>query len=250
MSLITGGASGLGKATAERFVQQGGRVVICDLPTSSGEEVAKTIGNNCIFAPTDVTKETDVAAALEKTKAKFGALHHVINCAGIGIAVRTYNFGKKVPHPLDAFQKTLMVNVAGTFNVIRLAVPYMNENEGGEDENRGVIINTSSIAAYDGQIGQAAYAASKGAIAAMTLPLARDLHVRGIRVCTIAPGLFLTPLLESLPEKVRTTLAALTPFPRRLGHPGEFAHMCQAVIENPMMNGEVIRVDGAIRMMP
>ncbi|KAL4226574.1 hypothetical protein ACF0H5_014559 [Mactra antiquata] len=250
VSLVTGGASGLGKATVERFIQQGSRVVICDLPKSAGQDVAKDLGENCIFAPTDVTREDDVAAALEQTKNKFGRLDNVVNCAGMGIALRTYNFGKNKAHPQDLFDKTLLVNVGGTFNVIRQAAALMNENEGNADEQRGVIINTASIAAFDGQIGQAAYSASKGAIVGMTLPLARDLHARGIRVNTIAPGLFLTPLLESLPDKVKTTLASLTPFPRRLGDPSEFAHLCQYIIENPMMNGEVIRIDGAIRMMP
>ncbi|WAQ97700.1 HCD2-like protein, partial [Mya arenaria] len=236
VSLVTGGASGLGRATAERFAQLGSRVAILDLPSSDGE---------------NVTSESDVSSVIDKISEKYGALHNVINCAGIGVARRTINFGRKETHSLELFNRVLLTNVGGTFNVIAKACPLINENKPlNEDNCLGCIINTSSIAAFDGQIGQVAYSASKGAIAAMTLPIARDLSIRGIRCVTIAPGLFKTPLLESLPAKVQKQLATLVPFPTRLGDPAEFAHLCQSIAENPMLNGEVIRLDGAIRMLP
>ncbi|XP_049790670.1 3-hydroxyacyl-CoA dehydrogenase type-2-like [Schistocerca nitens] len=250
VGLVTGGASGLGKATAARLVQQGARVVICDLPTSQGTAVAKELGGNAIFAPVDVTSENDVQNALNVVKDKFGRLDVLVNCAGIGVAFRTYNFNKKLAHKLEDFTKVVTVNAIGTFNVTRLAVGLIGENQPNEDGQRGVVINTASVAAYDGQIGQAAYSASKGAIVGMTLPIARDLAIQGIRVCTIAPGLFDTPLMSALPEKVRAYLAKMVPFPQRLGKPEEYAMMVQSIIENPMMNGEVIRLDGAIRMQP
>merc|ERR1712071_469611 len=251
VALVTGGASGLGKATVERIVRQGGRVVLCDLPTSQGAAVATEIagGNGTVvFAPTNVTSEEDVLNALSLAKETFGKLDVTVNCAGIGVAHKTYNFNKDLPHRLDNFAQCLMVNTVGTFNVIRLTAGLMGKNEPNEDGQRGVIINTASVAAFDGQMGQAAYSASKGAIVGMTLPIARDLSSQGIRVCTIAPGLFRTPLLEQLPEKVQTFLAKTVPFPQRLGKPDEFAMMVESIITNPMMNGEVIRVDGAIRM--
>ncbi|XP_049776651.1 3-hydroxyacyl-CoA dehydrogenase type-2-like [Schistocerca cancellata] len=250
VGLVTGGASGLGKATAARLVQQGARVVICDLPTSQGTAVAKELGGNAIFAPVDVTSENDVQNALNVVRDKFGRLDVLVNCAGIGVAFRTYNFNKKLAHKLEDFTKVVTVNAIGTFNVTRLAVGLIGENQPNEDGQRGVVINTASVAAYDGQIGQAAYSASKGAIVGMTLPIARDLAIQGIRVCTIAPGLFDTPLMSALPEKVRAYLAKMVPFPQRLGKPEEYAMMVQSIIENPMMNGEVIRLDGAIRMQP
>jgi len=250
VGLVTGGASGLGKATVERFVREGARVTLCDLPTSQGEEVAKMFGEQCVFAPVDVTNAEDVAAALALTKSSFGRLDATVNCAGIGVAHKTYNFNKNLPHSLDDFIRVQMVNTVGTFNVIRLAAAVMGENEPDADLQRGVIINTASVAAYDGQMGQAAYSASKGAIVGMTLPIARDLASQGIRVNTIAPGLFDTPLLASLPEKVRAFLAKTVPFPSRLGHPDEYAALVQHLVLNHMMNGETIRCDGAIRMMP
>ncbi|XP_047004348.1 3-hydroxyacyl-CoA dehydrogenase type-2-like [Schistocerca americana] len=250
VGLVTGGASGLGKATAARLVQQGARVVICDLPTSQGTAVAEELGGNAIFAPVDVTSENDVQNALNVVKDKFGRLDVLVNCAGIGVAFRTYNFNKKLAHKLEDFTRVVTVNAIGTFNVTRLAVGLIGENQPNEDGQRGVVINTASVAAYDGQIGQAAYSASKGAIVGMTLPIARDLAIQGIRVCTIAPGLFDTPLMSALPEKVRAYLAKMVPFPQRLGKPEEYAMMVQSIIENPMMNGEVIRLDGAIRMQP
>lgn len=251
ISLVTGGASGLGKATVERLIQQGGRVVLCDLPVSKGDEVAKSFSEgNCTFVPVDITKEADVENALNITKEKFGKLNHVVNCAGVGVAFKTYNFNKKRPHSLEDFARVVQVNTIGTFNVIRLAVGLIAENEAMQDGQKGVIINTASVAAYEGQMGQAAYSASKGAIVGMTLPIARDLASQGIRVCTIAPGLFNTPLFDSLPEKVVQFLAKSIPFPQRLGHPPEFAMLVQSIIENPMLNGEVIRLDGALRMQP
>ncbi|CAH1783427.1 unnamed protein product [Owenia fusiformis] len=248
--IVTGGASGLGRGTAERFIRQGMRVVICDLPNSPGEEVAKTLGENCIFTPTDVTSEADVKNAVSIAKEKFGKLDVTVNCAGIGIAVKTYNFDKDKPHSLEHFAKVLTVNTVGTFNVIRLSAGEMGKNEPNPDGQRGVIINTASVAAYDGQMGQAAYSASKGAIVGMTLPIARDLAKQGIRVSTIAPGLFDTPLLASLPEKVRIFLASTIPFPQMLSTPDVYAHMVQSIVENPTLNGEVIRLDGALRMQP
>ncbi|KAG1668337.1 3-hydroxyacyl-CoA dehydrogenase type-2 [Nymphon striatum] len=260
VGLVTGGASGLGKAAAERLVRQGARVVIADLPKSDGEEVAKSISRGmhmplnfkqkscdgeAIFAPLDVTSETDVKNSLDLIEKKYKKLDVVVNCAGNACAFQTYNFNKGVPHRLEEFTN---INAVGTFNVIRLAVGLMGKNEPDNDGNRGVVINTSSIAAYEGQKGQVAYSASKGAIVAMTLPLARDLASAGIRVCAIAPGLFDTPLLGDLPPKVQTYLAQSIPFPQRLGKPDEFAHAVQFIIQNPLMNGEVIRVDGALRM--
>lgn len=250
VGLVSGGASGLGRATVERIVRQGGRVVLCDLPTSQGHQVAKDLGDSVAFAPTDVTSETDVANAVQLAKDKFGRLDVAVNCAGIGVAYKTYNFNKNVPHKLEDFIRVLAVNAGGSFNVIRLSVGLIGQNAPNEDGYRGLVINTASVAAYDGQMGQAAYAASKGAIVGMTLPIARDLASHGIRVMTIAPGLFDTPLLASLPDKVRGFLAKSIPFPQRLGKPEEYAMLVQSIIENPLLNGEVIRLDGALRMQP
>lgn len=250
VALVTGGASGLGRATVERFIQQGAKVVLCDLPTSQGKDVAAALGENCVFAPTDVTSQEDVQKAVDLAGNKFGRLDASINCAGIGVAFKTYNFNKKRPHMMEDFTRVLNVNTGGSFNVIRLSVGLMGENTPNEDGQRGVVINTASVAAFDGQQGQAAYSASKGAIVGMTLPIARDLANVGIRCVTIAPGLFDTPLLSTLPEKVRTFLASTVPFPSKLGDPGVYAHLAQNIVENPMINGEVIRLDGALRMQP
>jgi len=251
VTLVTGGASGLGRATVERFVRNGARVVICDLPISEGPKLSDTLGkDNTIFTPTDVTSEADVTKALEKCKEKFGKLDVVVNCAGIGVAFKTYNFNKNLPHRLEDFAKVININAVGTFNVIRLSVGLMGQNQPDKNGQRGVVVNTASVAAYDGQMGQAAYSASKGAIVGMTLPIARDLASQGIRVMTIAPGLFETPLLLALPEKVREFLAKTVPFPSRLGAPDEYAQLVQSIVENPMLNGEVIRLDGALRMQP
>ncbi len=249
IALVTGGASGLGRATATRFAQAGAHVVICDLPSSAGASVAAELGKNAIFCPTDVTSEADVLAAIAAGEAAFGKpINVAINCAGIAVAARTVS--KKGAHDLATFQRVLNVNVAGTFNIIRLVAARLAETEAGPDGERGVIVDTASVAAFDGQIGQAAYAASKGAIAAMTLPIARDLSGFGIRICTIAPGLFKTPMLASLPEQVQNELSKTVPFPSRLGDPSEYAMLAQHIVENPMLNGEVIRLDGALRMAP
>uniref|UniRef100_A0A3Q0R181 3-hydroxyacyl-CoA dehydrogenase type-2 n=1 Tax=Amphilophus citrinellus TaxID=61819 RepID=A0A3Q0R181_AMPCI len=250
VGLVTGGASGLGRATVERLVQSGASAVIVDLPSSDGPAVAAGLGDCCAFAPADVTSEADVRSAVSLAKEKFGKLDLAVNCAGIAVAVKTYNFKKDLPHSLEDFQRVINVNIAGSFNVIRLAAGEMGKNEPDADGHRGCIINTASVAAFDGQVGQAAYSASKGGIVGMTLPIARDLAPMGIRVITIAPGLFSTPLLASLPEKVRAFLARQVPFPPRLGDPAEFAHLVTCLVENPMINGEVIRLDGAIRMQP
>lgn len=249
IALVTGGASGLGRATATRFAAAGGKVAIADLPDSRGAEVAAELGESVIFTPCDVTSEEMVTAALDALSEAFGGpVTAVVNCAGIGVGMKT--IGKKGPHPLDLFQKVLTVNTAGTFNVIRLAAERMSAAEPNDKGERGVIINTASVAAFEGQMGQAAYSASKGAIVGMTLPIARDLARSGIRVCTIAPGLFETPMMAGLPDKVRVALSAMVPFPPRLGDPGEYAQLAQAIVENTMLNGEVIRLDGALRMQP
>ena len=249
IAIVTGAASGLGRATAARLLRSGGSVVIADLPSSAGEQVARELGDRAAFAPVDVTSEHDVAAALDVAEARFGGrVDCAVNCAGVGAAMRTLT--KNGPHPLDEFARVLTVNTIGTFNVIRLAADRMAQREADASGQRGVIVNTASVAAYDGQTGQAAYAASKGAIVGMTLPIARDLAKVGVRVCTVAPGLFKTPLLMGLPEKVQTQLAELVPNPSRLGDPDEFAALVEAIVSNPMMNGEVVRIDGALRMPP
>uniref|UniRef100_V9LAI2 3-hydroxyacyl-CoA dehydrogenase type-2 n=1 Tax=Callorhinchus milii TaxID=7868 RepID=V9LAI2_CALMI len=250
VAVVTGGASGLGRGTVERLVQLGANAVIMDLPGSQGSSLADSLGPRCAFSPTDVTSELEVQAALSLARERFGRVDVAVNCAGVAVAAKTYNFKKDTAHSLEDFQRVINVNLAGTFNVIRLAVAEMGKNEPNADGQRGVIVNTASVAAFDGQVGQAAYSASKGGIVGMTLPIARDLAPQGIRVVTIAPGLFSTPLLAELPEKVRSFLARQVPFPSRLGHPHEFAHLVQSIIENPMLNGEVIRLDGGIRMQP
>lgn len=249
VALVTGAASGLGQATARRLARGGARVVLCDLPASAGAQVAADIGDNALFAACDVTSEADVTAALDAAQARFGrGVNVAVNCAGIAVASRTVT--KKGPHDLGAFLKMLQVNVAGTFNVARLVAARLAETEAEPGAERGVFVFTASVAAYDGQIGQAAYSASKGAIVGMTLPIARDLSGFGIRVCTIAPGLFRTPMLAGLPDQVQTQLAATVPFPQRLGDPDEYAQLAEHIIVNGMLNGEVIRLDGALRMAP
>jgi NAD(P)-dependent dehydrogenase (short-subunit alcohol dehydrogenase family) len=247
-AVITGGASGLGRATAERMVSGGGRVVLLDLPKSPGAQVAGELGQRALFAPCDVTGADEVAAALETAAQRFGGIHVLVNCAGIGTAEKTY--GKRGPADLAAFTRVIQINLIGTFNSIRLAAAHMAKNEPNADGERGVVINTASVAAFDGQIGQAAYSASKGGIVGMTLPIARDLAEVGIRVCTIAPGIFETPMLAKLPEPARISLAKQVPFPARLGRPAEYAALAAHIVENPMLNGETIRLDGAIRMQP
>ncbi|XP_064399140.1 3-hydroxyacyl-CoA dehydrogenase type-2-like [Halichondria panicea] len=249
VALVTGAASGLGRATAARLARQGACVLVADLKSSDGAATAKEMGDNATFVATDVTSESDVKNALQVARERYGAVTVAVNCAGIAIAKRTLT--KKGPHPLEEFHQIIKVNTVGTFNVIRLAAEAMTQGEPyNPSGERGVIVNTASVAAFDGQIGQAAYSASKGGVAGMTLPISRDLARSGIRVCTIAPGLFLTPMLAGLPESVRQELAKTVPFPQRLGHPDEYAHLVQMIIENPMLNGEVIRLDGAIRMQP
>jgi NAD(P)-dependent dehydrogenase (short-subunit alcohol dehydrogenase family) len=246
LALVTGGASGLGLATVKRLREEGARVVIVDLPTSAGQAVADDLGDGVIFAPADVTDEEQVSAAVEASRA-LGELRITVNCAGIGNAHRTV--GKKGPFPLAAFAKVVQVNLIGTFNVIRLAAQRISETDEVDGE-RGVIVNTASVAAFDGQIGQAAYSASKGGILGMTLPIARDLAGLKIRVNTIAPGLFNTPLFGGLPDEAIASLAAQVPHPSRLGEPSEFAALAAHIVSNPMLNGETIRLDGAIRMAP
>ena len=246
-ALVTGGASGLGRATAEGLLAAGANVVLVDLATSPGEAVAKELGAAARFAPADVTSEADVTAAVATAASEFGALHIAVSCAGIGWAQRTVD--KNGPHSLEIFSKVIQVNLIGTFNVMRLAAAQMVTQEPIDGE-RGVLINTASIAAYDGQIGQVAYAASKGGVVAMTLPVARDLAARLIRVVTIAPGLMNTPMLALLPEEARTALAAGMPHPKRLGEPSEYAALARHIVENQFLNGETIRLDGALRMPP
>jgi NAD(P)-dependent dehydrogenase (short-subunit alcohol dehydrogenase family) len=247
--VVTGGGSGLGEATARLLAERGARVAILDLGRSRGAEVAVEIGDDALFCECDVSEEEQVTAALDTAVGAFGGIRAVVNCAGIGSAARTV--GKEgEPFPLAAFRKTLEVNLVGTFNVIRLAAARMLRNEPSEDGERGAIVNTASVAAFEGQIGQAAYSASKGGVVGMTLPIARDLSRHGIRCCTIAPGLFNTPLLALLPEEARESLGRQVPFPPRLGEPPEFAALACHIIENPMLNGETIRLDGAIRMQP
>ncbi|MFN8354188.1 MAG: 3-hydroxyacyl-CoA dehydrogenase [Spirosomataceae bacterium] len=244
--VVTGGASGLGAATASMIVENGGFAVLLDINPTTGEQTAAQLGANAIFVQTDVSNEESVQQAISVAQQHFGGLHGAINCAGIGPAERVV--GKNGPHSLASFSRTIGINLIGTFNVIRLAAAVIQHNEPGESGERGVIINTASVAAFDGQIGQAAYSASKGGIVGMTLPIAREFARLGIRVMTIAPGLFETPLLAGLPEEARLSLGQQVPFPARLGQPKEYAALAKHIIENQMLNGEVIRLDGAIRM--
>ena len=247
-ALVTGGASGLGLATVRRLHGDGASVVILDLPKSDGTAVAKELGDRAAFSPGDVTSPDDVEAALDAAAALAGGPPRiVVNCAGIGNAARTA--GKDGPFPLDAFNRVIQVNLIGTFNVIRLAAFRMSQAD-EQDGERGVVVNTASVAAFDGQIGQAAYSASKGGIVGMTLPVARDLARLKIRVVTIAPGLFQTPLLGGLSEEQIKSIGAQVPHPSRLGQPDEYAALAAHIVENPMLNGETIRLDGAIRMAP
>jgi NAD(P)-dependent dehydrogenase (short-subunit alcohol dehydrogenase family) len=248
VALVTGGASGLGAATAKMILEEGGHVVIADLNEQAGHALAKELGHHVRFVRTDVSDPAEAQAAVETAMDAFGALHISIQCAGIADAQRV--IGKAGPADLERFSKTIRINLIGSFNVARLAAWAMSTNAENDDKERGVIINTASVAAFDGQIGQAAYSASKGGIAAMTLPLARDLSSVGIRVMAIAPGIFDTPMLAGMPEDVRAALGAMVPFPKRLGRPSEYAQLARDIIENPMLNGEVIRLDGAIRMAP
>jgi NAD(P)-dependent dehydrogenase (short-subunit alcohol dehydrogenase family) len=246
VAVVTGGASGLGLATARSLLQEGGSVVIIDLPASDGERAAAELGPRARFAAADVTDPEAVTHALD-VATTLGPLRIAVNCAGTGNAIRL--LGRKGVFPLDSFERVVKVNLFGTFNVLRLAAERIADTE-LHGEERGVIINTASVAAFDGQIGQAAYSASKGGVAAMTLPLARDLASRAIRVMTIAPGTFDTPLLAAAPDELKASLGAQVPHPSRLGKPDEYAALAIHIIQNPMLNGEVIRLDGAIRMAP
>ncbi len=248
VAVVTGGASGLGEATVRKIISEGGKAVVLDLAEEKGYQLTEELGEAVYFIKTDVTDESSVHAALDQAVEAFGNIHFLINCAGIGSAEKT--LGKKGVHGLASFSKVIQVNLVGTFNVIRLVAEKMAKNEPNENSERGIIINTASVAAFDGQIGQAAYSASKGGIVGMTLPIARDLSSLGIRVMTIAPGLFETPLFATLPDKARKALGEMTPFPSRLGYPEEYALLVGSIIENPMLNGETIRLDGAIRMQP
>ena len=246
--LVTGGASGLGGATVRHLIKNGGRVVVADLNEVGGHALTSELGEHCKFIKTNVTDEGDVRAAVGLAVSAFGGLHGAINCAGVANAVKV--LGKEGPQPLDVFARVININLIGSFNVIRLAAEAMAAQSPNEDGERGVLINTASIAAYDGQIGQASYAASKAGVVGMTLPIARELARQGIRIVTIAPGLFETPLLAGLPKEAQESLGKSVPFPSRLGRPSEYAQLVQSILENAMLNGETIRLDGALRMAP
>jgi 3-hydroxyacyl-CoA dehydrogenase/3-hydroxy-2-methylbutyryl-CoA dehydrogenase len=246
IAAITGGASGLGEACTRLLAEGGAKVAILDLQVDRGEKLASELGKKAVFIKTDVTSEESTQAAINQVVKTFGGLNVVINCAGVGDPGKLLS--KKGPMPLSFFNRVVQINLVGTFNVVRLAVEKMVGNKPNEEGEKGVIINTASVAAFDGQIGQPAYSASKAGVAGMTLPLARECADYGIRVMTIAPGLFNTPMLEILPEAAREALGKMVPFPPRLGKPMEYARLAMHIIENPMLNGEVIRLDGAIRM--
>ena len=246
IAAITGGASGLGEACVRLLSGDGARVAILDLQAERGEKLASELGENVIFAQADVTGDESTGSALDRVVEAFGGINVLINCAGVGVAGRALT--KKGPMPLIEFKRAVEINLVGTFNVIRLAMERMIRNVPNGQGERGVIINTASVAAFDGQIGQPAYSASKAGVVGMTLPLAREGAEHGIRVMTIAPGLFKTPMLDLLSEAAREALGKMVPFPQRLGDPMEYAGLARHIIENPMLNGEVIRLDGAIRM--
>ena len=243
--IVTGGASGLGAATARMLAANGATVVIADVQVEVGQALATELKGQ--FVRCDVTQEADAQAVVDAAVG-LGTLRGLVNCAGVAPAVKTV--GKDGAHPLDVFQRAVNINLVGTFNMARLAAEAMGKTEPAEHGERGIIINTASVAAFDGQMGQAAYASSKAAVAGLTLPMARDLSRNGIRVMTIAPGIFETPMLMNMPQEVRDSLGKMVPFPPRLGLPTEFAHLARAIIENVMLNGETIRLDGAIRMQP
>ena len=246
--LVTGGASGLGGATVRMMAGAGSKVVIADLKENEGNALAKELGAAAKFVRTDVTDEASAKAAVAAALDSFGAVHVLVNCAGVVYGEKT--LGKEGPHALASFARVVNINLVGTFNVLRLVAAAMAKNTPNAEGERGVIVNTASVAAFDGQVGQAAYAASKAAVAGMTLPVARDLSRNGIRVMTIAPGIFETPMAEQIPPDIAEALAKSVPFPPRLGRPSEFAALVRAIVENVMLNGEVIRLDGAIRMAP
>ena len=243
--IVTGGASGLGEGTARMLAKEGGKVVVADVQTDRGQALAEEIGGT--FVKCDVTQEADAQAVVAQA-VSMGKLIGLVNCAGIAIGAKTV--GKDGPHPLASFARVININLIGSFNMIRIAADAMCKNDPEPTKERGVLINTASVAAYDGQIGQAAYAASKGGIAGMTLPIARDLARNGIRCMTIAPGIFGTPMMFGMPQEVQDSLAASVPFPSRLGTPADYAKLVKHIVENEMLNGEVIRLDGAIRLAP
>lgn len=245
-AIVTGAASGLGAATATKLREGGSHVLICDLNREAGEALASKLGTGAFFCQTDVTDESSVSSAIRTALEKFGSLSIAVNCAGILIGEKI--LGKNGPHDLARFRKVIDVNLVGTFNVLRLAADAMRSNTPNEEGERGVIINTASIAAFEGQFGQSAYAASKAGIVGLTLPAARELARDGIRVCSIAPGIFDTAMLAGLPDNVRQSLGEMVPFPSRLGRPSEYASLAAHIVENPLLNGEVIRLDGAMRM--
>lgn len=247
--IVTGGGSGLGGATVRMLAENGGNAIIADVNHEVSEKLAAELGERVHFVATDVSSEADVQAAVDAAVENFGGLHGVVNCAGIVVANRVLN-RDGTAHALELFNRGVQVNLVGTFNTIRLAAQAMVKNTPTSEGERGVVVNTASVAAFDGQVGQACYAATKGGIVGMTLPIARDLAQFGIRVMTIAPGLFETPMLASLPEATLESLGKQTPFPSRLGRPAEFAALVEHIVQNVMLNGEVIRLDGAIRLAP
>jgi len=246
--IVTGGASGLGGATVEMIVAAGGNTIIADISRAQGEALAAKLGKHARFVECDVTREDHGRAAVDAALKEFVGLHGLVNCAGIALGEKTV--GKDGPHAFASFAKVININLIGTFNMIRLAADAMSKGPPNTAGERGVIVNTASVAAFDGQIGQAAYSASKGGIVGMTLPIARDLSRNGIRVVTIAPGIFETPMLKGMPQEIQDALGKMVPFPPRLGRPGEYAALVGHIVQNEMLNGEVIRLDGAIRMQP
>ncbi|WP_205230894.1 3-hydroxyacyl-CoA dehydrogenase [Azospira oryzae] len=244
--VVTGGGSGLGAATARMIVAGGGKVVLADVNKAAGEALAAELGANACFAETDVTNEASAKAAVELAVSTFGKLNGLVNCAGVAPAEKV--LGKEGPHRLESFAKVININLVGSFNMIRLATEVMAKGEPNAQGERGVIVSTASVAAFDGQLGQAAYAASKGGVVAMTLPIARELARSGIRVMTIAPGIMETPMLMGMPQEVQDSLGKMVPFPSRMGKPAEYAALVRHIVENSYLNGEVIRLDGAIRM--
>lgn len=244
--VVTGGGSGLGAATGRMLVEAGGRVVLADVNRETGEKVAAELGASAVFVETDVTDEASARAAIARAVEGFGGLHGLVNCAGVAPAEKVV--GREGPHRLESFSRTVAINLIGTFNMIRLAAEAMSKSEPNEGGERGVIVSTASVAAYDGQVGQAGYAASKAGIVGLTLPVARELARSGIRVMTVAPGIMETPMLMGMPQEVQDSLGKMVPFPSRLGRPAEFAALVRHIVENAYLNGEVIRLDGAIRM--
>ena len=246
VALVTGGASGLGEACVRSLLDRGAKVAILDFAEERGERLASEIGASALFCLADITREQDVQRAIDRTVEAFGGINIAVNCAGVGIPAKV--LGREGPMSMDHFNRVIQINLMGTMNVVRLAAEKMVKNKGNDDGEKGVMVNVASVAAFDGQIGQAAYSASKAGVVGMTLPIAREFAEYGIRIMTVAPGIFRTPMLEALPENVQEALGKMVPFPRRLGEPREFAALVRHIVENPMLNAEVIRLDGALRM--